>query len=100
MFTGIDTDTRALFNTFLSTSSCAEFPFTYEYAIYRSTLDRNVSVAKENVHFMMELEHNISYPTLSACMTHNSLDFPVSLLDREMLELWLIQLRDRRKTHG
>jgi len=57
--------TRALFDTFPSILSCAQFPFTYECAIYH----RDVSVAKENLHFMMELEHSISYLMLSASIT-------------------------------
>ena len=49
-----------------------------------------MSVAKENLHFMMEFgaQHIIS--DFVSQYDHNSLDFPVSSKDTEMLELWLI----------
>lgn len=56
-----------------------------------------MSVAKENPYFMMELEHIISDVSQ---YDHSSLDFLASSIDTAMLELCLIQLRDRRKTHG
>jgi hypothetical protein len=45
-----------------SLSAYTSVHFTFFY------LDGNVSVAKNNLHFMMDLEHNISYLMLSANM--------------------------------
>jgi hypothetical protein len=78
--------------------------FTDECTIYRSTRDRNVVFwAKENPHFMVELEHNPPHVMLWAGMTATHLigpyffDGPVNTaFCAEMLEVLLIPQRKDR----
>jgi hypothetical protein len=94
---------HALLDTFSNTTSCLKVLFTEEYAIYRSSHNRNVVFwVKENSHFMVEFEHNPPH-VMWAGMTATHLidlyffDGPVNATSyAEMLVVWLIpQLRDR-----
>ncbi|GFG33166.1 hypothetical protein Cfor_07554, partial [Coptotermes formosanus] len=94
---GINTVTYALVNTFPSAASCFMFLLTNECAICRSIHDRNVFVAKENLHFTVELEHNPPYiMSASRIAVHFFNGFINATSYTEMLEVWLIQLRDIR----
>jgi hypothetical protein len=56
-----------------------------------------VFVAKENLHFTVELEHNPPYiMSASRIAVHFFNGFINATSYTEMLEVWLIQLRDRR----
>ena len=52
---------RGLGNTFPNTASCLKLVFNNKFAIYHSIHDKLLVWAKENPHFMVELEHNPPY---------------------------------------
>jgi hypothetical protein len=94
----------ALLDHLPNTPSLSKVLFTDECVFYHSTHDRNaIFWAKENLHFMVKLEHNPPHVILWAGMTAVHLicsyffDGPVNTASyAEMLEIWLIpQVRER-----
>jgi hypothetical protein len=70
---------HALLNTFLNTTSCLKGLCTDGCSVYCSTCDQNVMfLAKESLHFMMELEHNLPHVMwagmTAACMNVSVVD--------------------------